>query len=443
MVNPNPAYYNRVKINNDTTVFQFDSMIEYTRFTNDVQSVAEPRSNARRGFNRINDANYITSGIRQNGISWFGTIDESLVNNNVTSYLFNDRVDAFLDSLKSSTINLDVIDIDQKKQLQFTEQEIGIFSFDLASLGLIPVYEFYSQLLDKIVSPNLVLVEKDDKGNYILDSNGDKIFYHIHQPKIIKHFVSYNTKQGGWYSDILQMVISKDNLSTDDGIDYFVEERKEIQKHIVQRKNKLNDKGEKQFITTWKKCFVHIPKVEKTLPRIDIIVNSAFSSNINAVNEMIYSSMSAICIAQKLSNANVDYRLIASYGTTTAGSGAMENVIPFITLKSEGEPLDINAISILLSDARQYRFNNFNSKLALQYDAGLDDKINVNYISYPLNDLTTIKEAYIDYLKQSSNPSDVLASKNEDSKIVLTSVFSEQDAINQYNDVISRISRIP
>lgn len=434
-MNPNPTYYKRVKLEGNKTAFMFDNLDDYNKFIEDVDRVAV--GNARRGFDRINKPSYVESNISSEGEKWFGTTDASLVTTSLNTYLFNNQLQSFLDSFRNQSINLDVIDLDQQKAIKFTEREIGIFSFDLASLGLIKVYEYYSPLLDKIVSPNLVISQK----------NEDKkiVFYHVYMPFVPMHKVEYNLKQGGYYSPILKRLVQKSELIevvTDTEIYMAFPERKEIPQHVVEQRQQLDSKGRKKFSSTFKKSFIYIPQVEKSLPRIDIIVAASYSNRVDAKNEMIYSSMAAIAIAEKLSKSGVNYRIIASYPVKSSGAGTSKSVFTFVTIKKEGEPLDKNKIAILLSDARQFRYQQFKGFIASQFDAGYDSSLDQYGIGFAIKDSESVKNAYMEYLGKQDNPEDRLAALNIRSKIVFNGALSEAEAIDQYNRVIREISRI-
>ena len=430
MVNPNPSYYKRQKLDSLRTSFLFDNLSDYNRFINDVDSVAT--GNARRGLDMFGDINYVR---RQTKASWYGTDDPSLVTKDVSTYLFNSELDSFLQSFRSKTVNLDIIDLDQNKAIKFTEKEIGIFSFDLASLGLIRVYEYFSPLLNKIVSGNLVKSYKNDSSK--------QVFYHIYQPYVQKHIVEFNSDFNGYYSNILKRVVTKDQLIevvTDEDIYFEFPERNEIPQHDVERVQKVDENGRKKFATTFKKSFVYIPKVEKPLPRLDLIVAANFNASIDAKDQMIYASMAAITIAEKLSKSGVQYRIMAAYPVMSTGGAKKENYA-FVTLKKEGEPLDKNKIAVLLSDGRYYRYQQFRGFYAVQYDSGGDANIDVMGIGRAIKEPEKIKSAYMDTLKMSLNPEDITASKTPDTKIVFSGALSLQDAEKQYNQIIKEISK--
>jgi hypothetical protein len=427
-------YYKKNKLSGNRTAFMFDSLTDYNRFVSETINSVPTNSRAKTKFDSYG-ANYITRTARDE--TKFGTTDASLITNNIDTYLFNNELEGFLGSLRSRTINLDIVDLDQQKTIKFTEQELGIFSFDLASLGLIPVVEFFSPLLNEIVSADLIKSEKK--------TDGSLYFYHIYQQEIPKHIVNFNTSYNGYYSDILKRVVLKENLVEEDfngNIVFYYPFKAEVQKHKVDRRQKLDENGKLKWSTTFKKSFIYIPKVEKPLPRIDIIVGSSFSWEVDAKDQMIYSSMAAISIAEKLSRSGVNYRIIAAYPVRTSISmGAQREVYSFVTVKKEGEALDKNKIAVLLSDGRQFRYQQFKGFIASMYEAGYDAKIS-DGIGSPISDAALIKNAYIDYLTLSDNPSDREAAKKTESKIVFSGALSQQQAEDQYNDIIGQISRI-
>lgn len=434
-MNPNPTYYKRLKLRGDRTAFMFNNLDDYNKFIEDVDKVAV--GNARYGLDRINEPDYVERRIRGGGEQWYGTNDASLVQNNLTSYLFNSQLQSFLDSFRNQSINVDVIDLDQQKAIKFTEREIGIFSFDLASLGLIRVFEYYSPLLERVVSPNNVISEKNQEGKLI--------FYHVYMPYVPMHKVEYDLKMGGYYSKILKRVVTKSDLIevvTENDVYLAFPERQEIPLHVVEQRQQLDEQGRKKFSSTFKKSFIYIPQVEKSLPRVDIIVAASYASSVNAQTQMIYSSMAAIAIAEKLSKSGVNYRIIASYPIETSGSGTRYKVYSFVTIKKEGEPLDKNKMAILLSDARQFRYQQFKGFLATQFDAGYDSNIDPTSIGYPITSDTDVKAAYMEYLNKQDNPEDRAAAANERSKIVFNGALSEQQAIDQYNRIIREISNL-
>ncbi len=406
----------------------FDNLDLYNKFISEIEQRCT--GNCRTGVNRINAPNYISD---RASVRWYGTTDTTIVAN-PTDYLFDNELESGLQILRSRTIAVDKSDLNQQKVIRFTEQEIGVFSFDLASLGLIPVYEFYSPLLKQTVSADLVVSETND--------NGELLFFHIYTPEIVEHIITYNTGKGGYYSNILKRNIDKTELIEISSVEFMYPKKDEVQKHLVIRQQKVDSNGNKKFSTTFKKCFIEIPKIEKPLPRIDIIVGNSFGSGVNASTEMLYNSMAALALAEKLSASAIDYRIVVCYGTRAAGSRANnEKVYGFVNIKREGEIISRNNLAILLSDGRFSRVKQFKADLGLQFDAGYDNVIAPTDIGYTITSAVDIKDAYMKYLEMSNDPSDILASKSPDTKIVFSSSRTQQQAEDEYTRTIDILKR--
>lgn len=429
----NPSYYKRQELDSRRTSFYFRDMTAFNRFIDEVEQTCT--GNARRGFNRLNEPDYKRSRARNR--DWYGTTNASEVTNNIQTYINNTRLNDFIQSLRDRTVSIDKTDLDQVKTIKFTEQEIGIFSFDLASLGLIPVIEFYSPLLKRVVSGNNVLCEKDENNVPIKDANGNLKFYHIPKPEIKEHVVQFNAALNGYYSDVLNRLVEESEISLNNKNQFVFNYQPEIKQHAVEKRQK-EENGKKKWSTTFKKSFIYIPKVEKPLPRIDIIVGVSFSAGETA-DEIMYNCMGAITLAEKLSKSRVNYRILVGVAIRTNNR---KTAIGFICAKKEDEALDSNKMAILMSDPRQYRWQGFRAMYAMQYDAGYDSEIDVQGIGYIETDPNVIRSMYIDYLKTSQDPSDIAASKREDTKIVFNGARSLQQATNEYNRVVQQISNV-
>lgn len=418
----------------------FSGNDEYNEFIDEIEKEARrdlPDGNAATKLRDYQTDSQRVQTARDNGESWLGTTNPEELEGDVTSYLYSNELDGYLQSVKRDTVHVDVIDIDQQKAIKFTEQEIGVFSFDLASLGLIRVYEYYSPTLKKVVNGNYVKSQRDSDGNLI--------FYHVHLPAIPKHKIKHDEGTIIYFSPLLDMDVSPDMVISEEnskGIkEFFYKGRDEVQKHNVERRQKRNKNGSLKFSTTWKKSFIEIPKVEQTLPRIDIIINTSIAGANNA-NLFVYNSMGAIALAEKLSQARVPYRIVVCYALDTSGSGATGKCFPFVTLKKEGEPLDKNRIAIGMADPRQYRWQVFRGMLTTQYDAGWDSRINTYGLGYINNNTDEILDAYMETLAQSDNPEDIKLSKNRQNKIVFDTALNQEAAVQQYRDAMEQISGI-
>lgn len=431
----NQGYYDKKALSKTKTIYFFDGLMDYLKFTKDT----EPKltGNARQGWDLFKGS----ANVRRNlSMSWFGTTDEQKVLGDKKSFLFNNELERFLQSITSKIIKTDIIDLDQKKKLEFTERELGIFSFDLASLGLVRVNEYYSPLLKRVVESDYVKSYKTGEGKLI--------FYHVKVEAVPKHIVRYSGKEGGYYSQILKKVIPASDLVSEvveDDVALFYPENFEIPQHDVEVNQKRNEDGGLKFATTWKKCFIHIPKPMSSLPRIDLIIASSYSGGTNAQSEMIWNTMAGLAVAQKLSQSGVNYRLIAAYTDETTGAGSSKEVYSFVKIKDETQPLNPNMMATLLSDGRFFRYETFLGSFATMWDAGYDSSIRPSSVSAPINDTQAnpkIRNAYIDYLKTNTGYSDRMAAQNFESKIVFRQALNEREAIAEYNRVIQLIEKL-
>ena len=419
--------YKMEKIGGYTTVFMFDKLFDFPDFINQVEKIIST-GNARNQLNEFNSSTYVSGKIRREGARVFGTTDAELVKSNYTTYLFNNELSQFIEGLRNKTVKSDIVDIDQKKKMQFTSQEIGIFSFDLASLGLIKVYVYFSEAMNDFVD-----------GNYVKSrrlSNGKVEFYFIGLPAIKRHKLIV-TETGLW-STVLRKQIpdaQAEKIVNGEIVSYYFPEQLAIPEHVVEQRQAIEN-GRPKFTTTWKKSFIHIPKVVSKIPRIDIIINSSYSYSVKGDTEMIWSCMAGIALAEKLQQAGVDFRIFVSYSARFMS----KNVFTFVKVKDANEPVNINAIAIAASDPRQFRYLGFKGFVTTAWEAGYDSFITAG-IGTPINDSDEIKEAFISYLKKVKDfdQSDTII---KNSKIVFTQALSESAAIGKFNDAVEAISKV-
>ena len=426
--NPNPQYYKREKMSANTWTFSFNSIAEYDNFIEDTTRTAT--SLAKRTLDGYANSTLVNRNIR-NGITWYGTTNPQEVQGNLDTFLYRAEIQNVLSNITNRVNSINISDIDQQKSIKFTQQEIGIFSFDLASLGLIKVYEYFSPLLNEIVSSNLVESYKNN--------NGESIFFFVGQEYVPKHEIEYNVKTGGFFSPILKRNIPKEDLLfIDDGgrLFYEFQGQKEIPKHDVERRHKLNSDGSKKYATTFKKCFVYIPKVDKPLPRIDIIVPFSFSGGDDA-DTLKFNAIPAIALSESLSKLGINYRIIVAYPIEQRRL----KIFQYINVKKEDEALDKNKIALFSGDPRYYRYQRFRGILSSISDVDRDnDGDDGNWNTIRDND--EIKQNYVDFLAKSLNPDDVEASKRLNSKIVQRPVSTEAEAIQEYERIINIIKSL-
>jgi len=427
--NPNPQYYKREKMSANVWTFSFDSVAEYDKFIEDTTRTAT--SVAKRTLDGYASGNLVNSAIRMGGQTWYGTTNAGEVRGNLDTFLYRNEIQNVLSNITNRVNSINLADIDQQKSIKFTQQEIGIFSFDLASLGLIKVYEYFSPLLNEIVSSNLVESFKTQ--------NDQTIYFFVGQPFVPKHEIEYNVKTGGFFSPILKRNIPKEDLLfVDDGgrLFYEFQEQKEIPRHEVERKHKLNSDGSKKYATTFKKCFVYIPKVDKPLPRIDIIVPFSFSGSDNA-QTLKFNAIPTIALSEALSKIGVNYRIVVAYPIEQGRN----KIFQYINVKKEDEALDKNKIALFSGDPRYYRYQRFRGIVSSISDVGRDsDGGDGDWNTIRDND--EIKQNYVDFLAKSTNPEDIEASKRINSKIVQRPVSTEAGAVQEYERIINIIKSL-
>ena len=425
--------------------YMFENISEVEKFSDDVFKTIPQNSKAYNKIkkfsttqDRLDVFNYWKANLTNKKLlDRYGKNDSSFIGQKLNRFINADKVEIEVAKLIEKVNKQSFVDIDQVKRIEFTEREAGVFSFDLASLGLVRVYEYYSPLLKSIVSSNLVTSEKN--------SNNKKTFYYIGTKYVPKHEVEYLVvnSQGGYFSKVLGRMVDKSELLQEEGqnkiVTLYYPEKLEIKKHEVERKQAKNKDGRDKFATTFKKCFIEIKKVKSRLPRVDIIVPIAYNSGVTS-DEAFWNCIQIISICEKLSMSNINYRIIGSISDFLYENGD-GRIYKFVKLKDENQPLDANGLSILVSDLRYYRISNFFFKQSAQYDAGFKDDL-IDEISFTITNKDEIKTAYVNFLSKQTSESDREASQLLDSKIVLNYALSETEALQGYNNTIKEISKL-
>ena len=421
--------------------YMFDSYSDVEKFSNDTFAKIPRSSRTYRITSKYATPQNRETEARTNiqatrGNNWFGTRDESFALEPLNRFLYADRLEVEVNKLNQRINKQNLVDIDQTKKIVFSEKEVGIFSFDLASLGLVRVYEYYSPLLKENVSPNMVVSKRT--------SGGDLLFYYVGNPYIEKHYIDYDTKRGGYYSAILGRMVDKKELIEEEGqnkvVALYYPEKELVPSHEVERIQAVDKNGKPKFSTTFKKCFIDIKKVKNRIPRIDIIVPVGYGANVTS-EEAFWNCIQLLAITEKLSKSGINYRVIASVSDSSVVNRGNARMYKFVKLKDENQPLDPNSLSIMVSDMRFYRMINFFFKQMAQYDAGFEGDIS-NTITAPIRDSNEIKEAYINFLSKQTSESDQEAAKLPNSKIVLPYALTEAEALQGYNNTINIISNL-
>jgi hypothetical protein len=419
-----------VKPNSQTILF--DSYFDYVDYINDL--VPKLQGNARTVYDLTFSRTTLENDARDE--NWFGTTDLSQVTDDVTTFLFNNELSQELEAFDRRNTNIEQIDLEQKKKITFTAQEIGIFSFDLASLGLIPVVEYFSPLLNRIVSGDEVRSYKT--------GNGDVVFYHIFVAEIPQHYLKQ--EKGKLFSPILNIFVNENSpyviKEIIDGKFEFIHLKvEEIPRHDVQQRQVIGDNGLPKFSSTWKKSFIYIPQIPFQLPQIDIVIQVSYNAYIQARNQMFWTSVAVNAIIEKLSKSNVRFRIYAG-GSTSWGTNGTKIISSFIKLKDLNDPLNINTTSIISADARNFRYQFFKYIITASYDLGYDADINTG-LGRAINDVDVTKRSLIEALKISKDfGSSQNDSLNPNTKIIINACLSEEEAQETFDRAIRQIKNL-
>jgi hypothetical protein len=427
---PNPPYLRRkISINSyglyrvrDAYAFRFKNVTQFDDFIETMTRTSTDSAQAT--LQNMASPGYVQSFIRTEGARWFGTTNPAEITSNLQSYLYRNNLQNLTSQLSTAIQGVNVSDLDQKKVIKFTDQQMGIFSFDLASIGLIKVFEYYSPLLKRNVSSDLIVSEKATNG---------LMYFHVEQPYVPMHEVKFTTE--GFYSRILRNIVPRSVLLYDANTDtYYYPEREEIPRHEVIQRHATDVNGRPKYTSTFKKSFIYMPKVQKPLPKIDIIVPFSFDGTTNA-DQMQYNSLAALVLCDTLSRLGIDFNLLAYYGNLTGSDLAINQ---FIVLKDTTMGFDMTQMALFLSDPRYYRYQRFRSFNAAYSDTNNDQRGSNGGWS-TITNTDAIKNAYIDMLSLSGEPIDQESARIPNAKIVTQVARDMAEATAAYDEVVQFI----
>ena len=427
---PNPPYLRRKisvtnytpNVVNDAYAFRFKNVTQFDDFIETMTRTAT--GTAQTELRNMASPQYVQRNIASYGARWYGTTNAAEITSNLQSYLYRNNLQNLTSQFSNVIQGVNVSDLDQKKVIKFTDQQMGIFSFDLASIGLIKVFEYYSPLLKRNVSSDLVVSEKATNG---------LMYFHVEQPYVPMHEVKFTTE--GFYSRILRNIVPKSLLLYDSNTDtYYYPEREEIPRHEVIQRHATDVNGRPKYTSTFKKSFIYMPKVQKPLPKIDIIVPFSFKMDTNA-DAMQYNSLAALVLCDNLSRLGIDYNLLAYYGNVT---GTRLAINQFVVLKDTTMGFDMTQMALFLSDPRYYRYQRFRSFNAAYSDTD-NDQLGSDGNWATIRDTDAIKNAYIDMLSLSNEPIDQESALMPNAKIVTQVATNMAEATAAYDQVIQYI----
>lgn len=378
---------------------------------------------------------YIKTG---KGLAYYGTENADEVVKEKSSYLQSEKLAELTSKFDKKIENVDASALNQKKTILFNDREIGNFSFDLASLGLIPVVEYYSPLKKYVVNPNYVKSRLVD---------GKREFYHIALPYIREHVL----KEMGakLYSDILGRYVEQNDAEP--GVDdkgnviFIFSEKMAIPEHVVIQRQVLLPNGKPKYTSTWKKSFIYIENKPFELPQIDLIINSSFNWKIDAITQMVYTTLPVIGIIKKLQELNVKNRFfLIKTSNGYKGKKVYNDILctSIVKLKGVNEAPDFNKLAIVSSDARYYRLEGHLSTRAIFNALGV-----VSYChrsGVPINDEKISIKDFNKAIRETKDYGDAdpkyFEGGNSENKIFFPRCLNMQEAEDAYNEILAKIN---
>lgn len=236
--------------------------------------------------------------------NWFGP-DTSFdeLSRGITQYKRPELIQKIYDKVNDKISTLTRNKIKSKK-LTYNASGLGVFVFDRAAMGLFRLKEFYSPTHKKVFDKSEVK----------------------------------ETKRG--------CTLTKDNTL------------------IVERWEQRPD-GKPKVRTSNKTVFAWFPPHSKDKRAVELYVGCGGSSRTTA-EQLLYSGISAIIVAQLLEQAHIPTKVTIALGSSPDGyeKDAYAALIP---VKNYDERLDINLLALLSSDPRFFRFEGLKGYLCL-YD---------------------------------------------------------------------------
>jgi hypothetical protein len=304
--------------------------------------------------------------IRQNP-NWFGegTSYSELVKG-ITQYKDPQLIENIFNQINDK-VSTQTKDKIKARKVRFNPNGLGVFVFDRASMGMYRLKEFYSPSLNQVVDEKLVISTK----------NGYKL----------------------------------------------LSDSSHIEERYEQKEN-----GDPKIRTTSKNVYAYFPKKNKEKQAVELFISCGGHVGIKA-DQLLYSGISAIVVAQLLEMARIQTKISIVFGSSP--DGFEQSVYAcLVPVKNYDETLDVNLLALLTSDPRFFRYEGFKGIIA-SYDYfnakcpdSLGKGMTKNYLSQ------VIEKS--DYSKQKA-----LAPN----RFYFGWTFSEQAAIEQINETIEEISK--
>lgn len=344
-----PEKLEMCKLDREYEVLPFMNVLEYFKYYNDIPITNRTINGSSETYQYVFDytkrnAQNIIDGRNPNtsNRSWFG---EPLISSaqegldrtryqrmddyeNIYNLYIKPRIQ---DIVKSSMAKL------EQPQMRFNDRQLGIFDFNRASLGLIPVYKYYSIKHKKMVEGDEVDIVQD----------GEKFIY-----KLIK--------------DGSPVALVPSLLTDDDKLRYKIYDEiyktGEVFETIAKYDVRIG--GVDAFTSTYKKVWVLKEKVKKLKNAIRIFVKIGENAYCRFDNYK-WNGYLALGIAEVLDMLGYAVNIVGIYGTNQRinynkdGKLIYGTRFNYINLKRFDETLDKGSILYFTSDMTFFRLKIF------------------------------------------------------------------------------------
>lgn len=271
------------------------------------------------------------------------------------TYLDPDIKATYLESFSSINSQIDMGGELTKSKLKANPRN-GIFSFDLASKGLVRPTEFYNPELDSMEDP--ILVDRQAVGGVvqyvrkIKDKNG----------KVTKTYLLERQQEG------TQRMLEEDPTLRKV---FFPKLEMSLPLRGSEKINKITTpKGvfRLRYTSTEKKVYLERESLGGGVAKyVDLFLVIGGLGDMTA-ESMAVKNLPMIIVAQLLERAGVRTRIYATRAVLTNGLGISgRNVMAAINIKDYGEPFNLDKVLTFTSDPRFFRYSLWNTLPASMY----------------------------------------------------------------------------
>ena len=311
------------------------------------------------------------------------------------------------DILNASLANMEM------PTLKYNDRGLGIFDFNKASIGLVPIYKYYSfEKKEFVEGTDCKIVKAGKKIKYVLKSDNT--------PVVIVPRIKGYKKNGKHDKEYDAEKVHKAYKEIYDGGNPFE----------VIKKLGLKIGGQNSIGSTMKKVYVQKEKIPKPKSAIRIFINIGANCNVTA-EQIKWSGYLAIGVAILMSTLGYSVSVIGVYGCNTninTGAGVLEEGTRFvgINLKNFEDTLDAASLLYVASDATFFRMKIFEVivKNAFTYKDYMGHGLGSTAELYKTREII-----FHEYGKRDGlfNPKGELNEKSEFLYYIIGDVYSEAD----------------